>query len=433
MKYFFILGNNPTLSFAEIVAVLNLKPEQILMLTGEAAIAEMEEEIKEVKEKLMRRLGGTIKIGIIVFQSLMVNFQSIFNEKIFNNVNSGGKYSFGISYYGKGGLKNEKQLAMEIKKALKEKGVSSRWVTSREKQLSSVVVEQNKLVTDKGTEIVIIGAGKTYYIGRTLAVQPFKELSARDYGRPGRDDYSGMLPPKLAQMMINLATSPHSLRSSPLSLARKGAGGEVLLDPFCGSGTIITEAALMGFQDLIGCDKSEKAISDTRKNFQFTISNFFRPRPAQWGRNSIFNSKISNNQLKLFKCDVRNLNNKIKPDSVDVIVTEPYLGPSRARRDRESIKEIVSELEELYNQAISQFAKALKKNGRIVMVWPVFKARDTVLLSAKNILQNSDLKIINPLENFRDSNNIVKLTNRQTIIYGREGQKVWREIVILKK
>src|SRR3989339_523296 len=232
MRYFFILGKNPTLSFAEIVTVLALKPEQVLYLSKEAAIINLAQEIDA--QSLMRKLGGTIKIGVVNAQLSIINAQSILNEKIFNDARNDGKFNFGISYYGVGALENEKQLAMEIKKALKEKGVSSRWVTSREKVLSSVVVEQNKLTSERGVEIIIINDGQQYFIGKTLAVQPFKELSARDYGRPGRDDYSGMLPPKLAQILINFATSPPSLRSSPPSLAKRGAGGGGFLDPvFC--------------------------------------------------------------------------------------------------------------------------------------------------------------------------------------------------------
>jgi tRNA (guanine10-N2)-dimethyltransferase len=406
MQYFFILGNNPTLSFAEIASVFNLKPEQVLTLTEETLIVNLAEEIDA--RQIIRKLGGTIKVGIINFQFSIFNFQTIFNDSIFKLINTNnvkGKFNFGISYYGKGKFKQEKELAMEIKKALKEKGVSSRWVTSREKTLSSVVVEQNKLVGERGVEIIIIGNGDNYFVGRTLAVQPFKELSARDYGRPGRDDYSGMLPPKLAQILINLSGVKFD---------------NILLDPFCGSGTIITEAALMGFQNLVGCDISEKAVDNTKQNVKFLMSNF----------KSISNDVMSN--FKLFVCDAKKLSQQIKPNFVDAIVTEPCLGPSRMQRNEKNIRQVASELESLYRQAIMEFAKILKFNGRVVMVWPVFKLAELeVFLNSDRILNNSSLKIINPLSGF--NNNTLRLTKRNTIVYGRENQKVWREVVILKK
>ena len=409
MKYFFILGNNPTLSFAEIASVLNLKPEQILFLSEESLIVDIEDSLEV--EKLIRRLGGTIKIGEIKFQVSDLKYQKL--VELIEVKNSEGKFNFGISYYGKNKLKNEKSLAMEIKRTLKEKEVSSRWVTSKEKTLSSVVVEQNKLITDKGIEIVIMNnygpsspkgfaeAGQ-FYIGKTLVVQPFKELSKRDYGRPGRDDKSGMLPPKLAQIMLNLTG---------------GNSKDILLDPFCGSGTILTEAMLMSYEKLIGCDKSEKAITDTKKNIEWT---------KEYGQ-------LSDVNCQMFQIDVSSLSGKIKLSSVDAIVTEPYLGPSRIRRDRNSIEKVVKELEQLYHQAILQFEKVLKPSGRIVMIWPVLIVdnNEKIYLNTRNILKGSSFQKINSIEEFK--NKTLQLTNRQTFLYGREAQQVWREIVVLGK
>ncbi len=399
MQYFFILGNNPTLSFAEIVSVLKLKPEQVLFLSEKAIIADVREELDV--QKMIRRLGGTIKVGIVSQKSKVKSHKEILN--LIDNSKINGKFNFGISYYGSGKLKNEKQLAMEIKKALKEKRISSRWVTSRDEQLSSVVVEQNKLITDKGVEIVIINDNGNFYIGKTLAVQPFKELSKRDYGRPGRDDRSGMLPPKLAQILINLS---------------RGKTNENILDPFCGSGTVLTEAILMGYQKLIGYDSSEKAISDTKANIEWTKENW-----VGTGQCPVPVVKI---------CDARELSKEIKPDFIDTIIAEPYLGPSRMSRDRSTIEKVVKELEQLYHEAILEFEKVLKQQGRIVMIWPVFRVdNDNIMLNTKNILKYSSFEIINPLKDF--DYKVLKLTNRNTIIYGREGQKVWREIVILEK
>jgi len=87
-------------------------------------------------------------------------------------------------------------------------------------------------------------------------------------------------------------------------------------------------------------------------------------------------------------------------------------------------------LEKLYSESLREFNKILKSTGRIVMIWPVFCEKQ------KNIFLNLDLigfKIINPMPENLQKNIFVKLTNRNTIIYGREQQKIWREIVVLKK
>lgn len=55
---------------------------------------------------------------------------------------------------------------------------------------------------------------------------------------------------------------------------RKAKIGDVILDPFCGSGTILTEAMLINYKNLIGADISPKAINDTKKNIEWIIRNY---------------------------------------------------------------------------------------------------------------------------------------------------------------
>ncbi|MBA3047942.1 methyltransferase domain-containing protein [Patescibacteria group bacterium] len=430
MKYFFALGNNPTLSIAELCSVLLKKTsaQNAKILNKNIFIIETDKALNAAE--LIKKIGGTIKIGIMNNELGIRNYEEI-KEEIIQSLNVGavkGKFKFGISYYGKvhsgktGGKFNIKPLAMEIKKYLREQNVSCRWVTSREPTLSSVVVEQNKL-TSKGAEIVLISSplltkergGGEVLIGQTLAVQPFKELSFRDYGRPARDDQSGMLPPKLAQIMINLALSPSPWQEPvPVMNREDGRGEIIILDPFCGSGTILTEAMLMGYGNLIGSDNSKKAIEDTQKNIE-------------WMKQKL---EVRSKKLELFHRSAVELSKFIKLNSVDAIITEPYLGPQRGKIN---INNVINDLEDLYSRSLAEFKKILKPNGRVVMVWPAYAKAS----AGKPILQfiNPCLKgfeIVNPIpENLL--NDIIKLTDRNTIIYGREGQKVWREIVVLEK
>ncbi len=421
MKYFFILGNHPALSLAELSAVLG--SENLAANSEEAAVFELEETRAGLDAvRLMARLGGTVKTGIMNYELRIKNFDNVLEAigKILPEEKTSGKFNFGVSVYGKIKL-NEKQLGMEVKKNLKERGISARWVISREKQLSSVVVDTNKLIGDKGMEIVIMKIGEDIFIGKTLAVQPFRELSFRDYGRPGRDDQSGMLPPKLAQIMINLANLNPPRSGTPGHLSEEGkptpAFGHpsqegILLDPFCGSGTVLTEAILMGFQNVIGSDILEKAVADTKRNVEWIKKNFQLP--------------ITNFQL--FNRSATELSKFIKQESVDAIITEPYLGPQRGNVD---IGKIKKELESLYGQALREFKKVLKTGGRVVMIWPVFKFGGQWAQISPDL---NGFGIVNPLKISGGTAEIKKgITNRGTLIYGREGQKVWREIVVLKK
>ncbi|MFH0955939.1 MAG: methyltransferase domain-containing protein [Candidatus Falkowbacteria bacterium] len=406
MRYFFILGTNPTLSLAELATVFN--NGQLSLIQKNIAILETN---LEIKANIIKRIGGIIKFGIIHNELASLKTQDILKsmaafakpEKV------GSKFNFGISLYGKSKI-NLKILGMEFKKLLKQAGINSRWVISREPTLSSVVVEQNKLVTDKGVEIIIIEFNKKLFLGKTIAVQLFKELSFRDYGRPARDDRSGMLPPKLAQIMINLSGA--NLNST-------------ILDPFCGSGTIITEAMLMGYNHIIGTDISSRAIADTKKN-------------VEWIKNN-YGLRVMSCELR--EIDAAQISKQIQPNSVDAIITEPYLGPQRGNLEIDKIK---PELEKLYSKSLREFHKILKPNGRIVIIWPVFSlslrgsGRDRSNLTdsvlKKTLNPNiTGLKIINPIPTNLQKNTFLKLTARETMVYGREEQKVWREIVILAK
>jgi tRNA G10 N-methylase Trm11 len=393
MKYFFVLGTNSALSVAELAAVLDLKSP--VLWAADFLVAEIDREINA--DNLIARLGGTIKIGRCLEEITSREENKIFDivERAARNkqsVSSAGKFNFGFSDYGSRNF-NKKDLGAKLKKSLTESKISARFVISREKNLSSVVVTQNKLIS-RGIEIVLSALNGQIFIGETLAVQPFKDLSRRDYGRPARDDLSGMLPPKLAQIMINLAqvNDPEA----------------VLIDPFCGSGTILSEAMLLGYKKLFGSDISPKAINDTRQN-------------TEWIRELY---QITNCKLKLFVKNAADLSKFIKADSVAAIITEPYLGPQRGLI---AFKTVISNLEELYSLALQEFNKVLQTGGRVVMIWPLFYGQKPI--SPRYM----GFKIINmvPLE-LRDNKYLSK-TDRGTIVYGRPGQKVFREIVVLEK
>ena len=397
--YFFVLGSNTAISIAELYAVF--EDGKFRLANNNILLLEKADDIKSAD--LIKRLGGTIKIGEIVSSLPIDNYSKKINRILLDALmkisKPGTKLNYGISVYGKINL-DVKRTALEIKKDLRLNKVSCRWVQAKEKALTSVQVQENRMTKD-GAEIVLFADKDNLHIGLTETVQPFKELSYRDYNRPGRDDLSGMLPPKLAQVMINLAKVP--------------AEGK-LLDPFCGSGTILTEAILMGYKDLFGSDISEKAVSDTKKNID-------------WVKNKFNLSGFSATVLKISSTE---LSAKFEPGSIDGVAAEPYLGPQRGKVD--PVK-IVKELGILYSKTIDELSKILKQNGRVVMIWPVLTSYK------KNIFLNPDINdfsIANPLprelaELLQRGDSNPGLTNRNTLLYGRPGQKVWREIVVMKK
>jgi len=367
MNYFFILGNHPDLSAAELRAYFKPEKELLFRNVYMAQLPDFD------AAQAVRALGGTIKIGRLIKTISKQEIEKTALEELLKAPKQ-GKFNFGISVYGKLRLP-QGNLGLDLKTALKKEGISCRFVTSREETLSSVVVEQNKLVRG-GRELIFIGTEDGIYFGITEAVQAFKELSSRDYGRPGRDDHSGMLPPKLAQIMINLAQAKKS---------------EILLDPFCGSGTILTEGLLLGYTKLYGSDISGRAIDDTKLNMEW-----------------IAKRAELHYDLRLSILDALDLSKHIASNSIGAIVTETYLGPQRGRVDHQLVS---AELRVLYSKVLEQCARIIKPGGHIVMALPIFSQTNTK---------------INP-------SIPAGLTKKDSFVYGRAGQRVFREIIILEK
>jgi tRNA G10 N-methylase Trm11 len=404
MKYFFVLGNNPALSVAEIAAVL--PTARLFLINSQVLGAETVEMIDA--PALIKRLGGTIKIGQLEEEA--ADFPDKRQKaaiKVLEKAlaeHQAGKFYFGLSYYGsaKARLKN---LALELKKIATGGGQSVRWVDSKEDQLSSVVVTQNKLI-EKGAEIVFAAdeQKRRVLIGRTLAVQPFKDLSYRDYGRPARDDRSGMLPPKLAQIMLNLALGDKDLKKIKIS------------DPFCGSGTVLGEALLMGARQVYGSDISAKAIADTKTNLEWLSEHYNDMKGVD------FNAEIA-------VVSATQLSGFLKPESMDAVVTEPYLGPQRGQRD---LSALAKELDQLYSQSLKEIFKVLKPGSRVAMVWPAFISKSGEKINFTHLHPDlGKFKVIDPLPENLMADRRLHLTNRQTILYGRAEQVVWREVVVL--
>ncbi len=393
MKYFFVLGTNTALSVAELAAAVDLKTASLL--ASDFLIWETNTEINA--DTLMKRLGGVIKIGEIKEELKDGNDEKLISvlrdlAKIKKYQSKEGKFNFGISNYGKFQF-NKQNLGLKLKKYFSDEKISSRFVISRETTLSSVVITQNKLIA-RGIEFVLIKDGQNILIGETLSVQPFKDLSLRDYGRPARDDESGMIPPKLAQIMINLA----QVRNFD----------DVIVDPFCGSGTILSEAMLAGYKHLFGSDISPRAIDDTYKNISWTRELY----------------KIKDVNIKVLVKNVLNLSKFIKAGSAEAIITEPFLGPQRGMID---FKLVARNLEDLYSSAIREFKTVLKPKGRVIMIWPMFYGQRPITP------KYDGFKILNMIPEDLRQSEFIKKHNRETIVYGRPGQKVYREIVVLEK
>lgn len=407
-SYFFVLGTNHTLSKIDIVNVLAKKEVDFEIIEASEEILVVQTETELETEKLINELGSAAKIGEIFNCYPLTDFPENFvHEFVLPEVTENAR--FGLSVYnGGGGFKNLNQvwfLAPKIGREIKEKfGLG--YLPVKERELSSVTVDKNNLLKE-GFELVLIVGRQGVYAARTLAIQDYESYSARDYGRPARDAESGMIPPKLAKMMINLAGKEKS---------------DLFLDPFCGSGTMLQELILLGYNHLIGTDSSAKSIADTQANLDWLLSKY--------------RLKLEDYQIKLEQGDVAKLSAKVNYKTVFAIVTEPYLGSPKARFFRpEEIKKEISKLSELYLKAFAEFRKVLKDNGVIVIIFPVFRVGSQFFyLEILKEIQALGFKkreyLFQKPVGFEYLN--LNLNSREAAVFFRPGQTISREIFVFQ-
>lgn len=411
MTLFAVLGRIPELSILELTCIL---PSASLIAAGET-VALLNAPDSTNLSDLMRQLGGTIKLGVVISEESEQNpeiFGGICSELIAARVMGTGKITFGVSAYtvsrkgaqGYGG-RSLKTLGKAAKEHLAETGRPVRFVPLKdnERSLSSASVAHNKLLQENGVELVLlVGDGHTL-IGITGAVQAFEEYSKRDWDRPQKDMGVGMLPPKLAQMMINLAHISHNKHLK-------------IVDPFCGFGTILQEALLLGYSNAWGSDLSQEMAAASKKNLAWFAQQ----------------KNLHINYSHIAACDARNLSRLHKPNTIDAIVTEPYLGPVRTKKSTlQNLAPIISSLSALYSGFLKEAHPLLKNTGTLVMVWPVWISQtEKTFLPLYEKLASLGYQAENLRREVAPNKNI---TDRGTILIAREGQHVGRELIVLQK
>ncbi len=387
MKSFIILGNHQDLSLLETETVLKTPA-----IESNGSIAFFDT-LNHHPEWIVQRLAGVIKTGDIIDIRKEIDKESLGELLAAYLVGSNEKVRFGISIYN---LDNQElfdqlqgqreHLGLTVKKHLKRNGTQSRFVISRNTQLSAADIVKNKLLI-RGGEFVLIATKKGIMIGQTSAVQHFEDWSIRDFGRPARDAKRGMLPPKLARMMLNISG--------------KNPKESTILDPFCGVGTVLMEASLLDFKHIIGSDIDPKAIKDTKKNMRWVMHEFdVHP------------------QLEMYTSSAQNIPSVLEEQSVDVMIFEPFLGkPRKGHETRDDIVKQIKSLQTLYTESFIALRNILKDDGIILATIPV------------HYFENEPLRV---------KMNAVLRPNgferaHETLHYRQNGQYVGRDITIIRK
>ena len=253
-KSVFVLGRQPVIGWAELESLYGAEVLEPLDEFG-AASSLLPTDID------FARLGSTVKLGEVLGIIDATEWRAVQQQLTALAVQraqdlSEGKIQLGISTYGLRVAPRQLTAAgLELKKALRNAGYSVRLVPNQEElALSSAQVLHNHLSGERGLELLLIRHHNQTVVARTTNVQDITAYARRDQGRPKRDAFVGMLPPKLAQTIINLATGPLPPREDT-----------VVLDPFCGTGVILQEALLMGY-GAYGTDLEPRMIDYSREN-----------------------------------------------------------------------------------------------------------------------------------------------------------------------
>ena len=246
MKFLFQFGNNFSLSQAEIAARF---PELFFeKKMGNFALFSGEKSSKY--EKKFSELGGAIRFFEVFsetdFSRISAEISDFLRQKI-----PTGKILFGILAPGK----FRRKILLETKKNLKKSGRSARFLNRDFRNLDAGTLFREKLFSaEKAAEIAVLPAGGKFFLAETRAAQNVEDFATRDFGKPVRDMAVGMLPPKIALAMTNFSAD------------EKGNLPAKIWDPFCGTGTILIEAARLGIS-VFGSDISQKMIAASNKNF----------------------------------------------------------------------------------------------------------------------------------------------------------------------
>lgn len=370
MNYLAVLGRLDKISIAELESVFgsnNVKP-----LSKNIA------KINSKQKPDLTRLGGTIKIAKIIDKTPLEYLKDI----------PKGKITFGISDYTPGATKKSSwDQAVKLKFLLKKHQRAVRIVPNQTATLSSATSLHNHLGKNSNhVELIIFKDINAVSIG----CQDIEAYVARDRVRPARDAKVGMLPPKLAQIIINLAVENKT----------KG----IILDPFCGTGVVLQESLLMG-HPCIGSDIAEDMVKATRQNLSW-LKTKHKDIP----------------KYQTLQADATKHQWKTKPSFV---ASETYLGaPLTAPPNDITLMDLKIQIKSLLYNFLRNIGPQLKSGSTLAIAVPAWRRLDK---------KYSTLDIVDDIPALGYNIKKFKHVTSDELLYYRENQVVARQLIVLRK
>lgn len=396
-----ILGRQPKISLAELECLFGANA--ITEVADYAALIDREEPLPQ------ERLGGTIKSAKLLNRLQKTNLEGAFaylQKSIPDHLQylPDGKLQLGVSVYGFKAQKNWLlRQTLALKKIVKKSGRSVRIIENKSEALEAAQVLYNKLTSPLGWEILLIKDGKDVLVAQTSGVQNIDDYAKRDFERPKRDTYVGMLPPKLAQIIINLGVGNWKLEEKHPA---------ILLDPFCGTGVIPQEALVMGY-DVIATDLEPRMVDYTRENLDWLTATF----------------QVTNSKFQLEQADATTHSwdfSKFQPsDSKLYVACETYLGkPLTSLPNENELQKITNEANQIATGFLQNIAPQLQSGTRLCLALPAWNLRNG---------QFKQLEVLDHLTDLGYNRVDLKHATKNDLIYHRPDQVVARQLTILEK
>ena len=446
-----ILGRQPALSIAELERLYSSRK---VSWFGESSA------LVDGSEFEFARLGGSLKAGHVVLELPGGNWRRISTAIVEHYLKAWQatehKITLGISAYGLDVSTRDVQgTGIILKKKLRAHDVSIRLIPNQDIALSTATSHHNKLgLSPHRIELLIVrGASGRIIIAESVGVQNITALAARDQARPHTDAFVGMLPPKLARIMVNLTVgvtdkrvtargaapnsfsfdeetigadapagpAPSDLRAEH-ALEKSGAGDDgsgdtkdascssdtralTILDPFCGTGVVLQEALLLGY-NAYGTDLSEKMVDYSQKNLAWLSSKFH----------------ISHTNYKIAQGDAMTYT-WLSP--INAVVTETYLGqPFSAPPSPAKLTEVRGNCDHIISEFLKNLATQIAPGTPLCIAVPAWN---------DGTGHFTHLPLINRLDKLGYQPTELKHVRPDQLLYYREGQVVARELLLLTK
>ena len=407
MKYLAILGRQPEISIAELEALFSdVKQISNHLATFSAGPAAASSPTLDgaragapqaASPADVNRLGGTLKLAIKLDEKPLELLQKA----------PDGKLTIGVSDYSKNASpRSAKTEALKLKQILVRHGRSVRVVESRDAVLSTATSLHNGLSGKNDRKFELIKVNNDWY--RVVGVQDIDAYTKRDQARPARDAKVGMLPPKLAQILINLC--------GPLPASSR------ILDPFCGTGVVLQEALLMGYS-VYGTDLSERMVDYTQRNLEWLL---LGPRPAGPSPRAAGvpsrAAALRNPSDKPFQVSQGDATSFQWDGKIDAVACEGYLGAPMSQVPTEiKLKEQKQECGNIILGFLKNLSSQIESGTPVVIAAPAWLRSDGTY---------SRLEIVDEIANMGYN---VMNKSREGLLYHRDDQIVARDIIILRK